>query len=40
MLIKTKQHFPCLYQSNAIYDFIKLNFFRFVPFYFHQSYIT
>jgi len=26
MLIKTKQHFPCLYRSKVVYDFIKVQY--------------
>jgi len=40
MLIKTKQHFPCLHRSKLVYDFIKPSFCCFLPFYSHQSYIT
>jgi len=40
VLIKTKQHFPCLYRCKVVYDFIKPSFCCFIPFYSHQSYIT
>ena len=40
MLIKTKQHFPCLYRSKVVYEFIKVSFCCFIPFYSHHSYIT
>jgi len=29
IVIKTKQHFPCLYQSKLVYDFIKVRFYCF-----------
>jgi len=31
------QHFPYLYRSKVVYDFIKGSFRCFVPFYSHQS---
>jgi len=40
MLIETEQHIPCLHRNKLVYDFIKVSFCCFVPFYSHQSYIT
>ena len=36
MLIKTKQHFPCLYRSKLVYDFIKVSL-LFRPFLFSSK---